>query len=112
MLFRSPSDPKESPEEEASFQAALLQTPAERTAAKTSAVEACSTEQLALLRCYREGSMMACAPAREAFWACYKRQRVRAAVRGAALGRAWPNPAPCSPAATGLPTHGHGRRAV
>ena len=78
MLFRSPTDQPPPPEEEASFQVALQQTPAERSAAKAAAVEACSAEQLALLQCYRQGSLLACTSAREAFWACYKRQRVRA----------------------------------
>jgi hypothetical protein len=81
MLFRSPRDEPETKEEEASFQQALQQTPAERSASKAAAVEACSAEQLALLQCFRQGSMIACAPAREAFWACYKRQRVCARVR-------------------------------
>ena len=81
MLFRSPRDEPETKEEEASFQQALQQTPAERSASKAAAVEACSAEQLALLQCFRQASMIACAPAREAFWACYKRQRVCARVR-------------------------------
>jgi hypothetical protein len=88
MLFRSPTDQPPPPEEEASFQVALQQTPAERSAAKAAAVEACSAEQLALLQCYRQGSLLACSAAREAFWACYKRQRVRARARCGAGSRA------------------------
>jgi hypothetical protein len=88
MLFRTPADQPPPPEEEASFQVALQQTPAERSAAKAAAVEACSAEQLALLKCYREGSLLACSSAREAFWACYKRQRVRVRARRDAGARA------------------------
>ena len=64
-------------QEQAAFETALRQSPAEREAAKKVAQEACSAEEVALLECYRAGSFLACTSARKAFWECYKKHRVR-----------------------------------
>ncbi len=78
-MFRAPGE-GESPEEVAAYRAALQQPPDQRAAAKKAAQEACSAEELELLKCYREGSFIACAGARHAFWTCFKQHRVRGAT--------------------------------
>jgi hypothetical protein len=79
-MFRPAEPPSEPPEEAAAFNAALRQPAKERADAKKEALDACSAEHLELLHCYKRGSLTLCAESRAAFWACYKKRRVRGGV--------------------------------
>jgi hypothetical protein len=81
-MFRpaAPSGASEPPEEAAAFNAALRQPAKERADAKKEALDACSAEHLELLHCYKRGSLTLCAESRAAFWACYKKRRVRGGI--------------------------------